>query len=256
MRKETEREPSQDWIVGRNAVLEALRSGRELDKIFLTEGNLTGSLAKIAAMAREQGVVIKRVSSVKLVHMSQTESHQGVLATAPCVAYASLDDLLKRAEDAGEAPFLILCDELEDPHNLGAVIRTAEAAGAHGVIIPKRRSASLTSIVQKTSAGAVNYLPVARVSNLAATIDTLKERGLWVYAADMEGQDWCSVDYSGGVLLVIGSEGSGLGRLVREKCDFFVRLPMNGKVSSLNASVAAGIVMYEIARQRKGFPAK
>ena len=245
-----------DIIVGRNAVMEALKSGRELDKIFVADGNFSGSLSKIVAMAKQQGIVVKQVNDQKLRFMSGTESHQGVVATASCVSYASVEDMLKAAEEKGEAPFLIFCDNIEDPHNLGALIRTAEAAGAHGLVIPKRRSASLTSIVQKTSAGAVNYLPVARVTNLPAVMDGLKEKGLWFYAADMQGTSWCELDFSGGVGLVIGSEGEGIGRLVGEKCDFFVSLPMRGSITSLNASVAGGILMYEVARQRLGLKAK
>ena len=167
-----------------------------------------------------------------------------------------MEDILQTAEQRGESPFLIIADEIEDPHNLGAIIRTAETAGAHGIIIPKRRSASLTSIVYKTSAGAVSHIPVARVSNLPATMDKLKEQNIWIYGAEMDGENWCSVDYRGGVALVIGSEGNGLGRLVKEKCDFFVSLPMRGKITSLNASVAGGILMYEVARQRLGLQAK
>ena len=239
-------------IVGRNAVLEALSSDVQLDKIFVADHRFTGSLNRIVAMAKQKGLVVKQVSEQKLRFMSGTDSHQGVVATASCARYASVQDILARAKESGQPPFIILADGVEDPHNLGAIIRTAEAAGAHGIIIPKRRSASLTPIVQKTSAGAVNHLPVARVPNLPAEMDRLKQEGLWFYAADMKGSNWCEQDYSGACGLVIGSEGEGVSRLVMEKCDFRVSLPMLGKVTSLNASVAGGILMYEIARQRLG----
>jgi 23S rRNA (guanosine2251-2'-O)-methyltransferase len=237
-------------IAGRNAVLEALNAGVELDKLFVADRQQTGSINKIVALARQRGVVVKQVSDQKLSAICGGEYHQGVVATASCAHYATVEELLEAASQKGEPPFLILADGVEDPHNLGALIRTAEAAGAHGLIIPKRRSASLSAIVQKTSAGAVNHLPVARVANLAAVMDRLKEEGLWFYAADMGGSPWCEQDYSGPCGLVIGSEGEGVSRLVLEKCDFRVSLPMLGKVTSLNASVAGGILMYEIARQR------
>ncbi len=243
-------------IAGRNAVLEALNAGVELDKLFVADRQQTGSINKIVALARQRGVVVKQVSDQKLSAICGGENHQGVVATACCAHYATVEELLEAASQKGESPFLILADGVEDPHNLGALIRTAEAAGAHGLIIPKRRSASLSAIVQKTSAGAVNHLPVARVANLAAVMDRLKEEGLWFYAADMEGSSWCEQDYSGPCGLVIGSEGEGVSRLVLEKCDFRVSLPMLGKVTSLNASVAGGILMYEIARQRLNLRAK
>ena len=181
--------------------------------------------------------------------------HQGVVVTLSAVEYAEVSDILARAEEKGEKPFILIADEIEDPHNLGALIRTAETAGAHGVIIPKRRNVGLTAAVFKTSAGAAAHLPVARVANLASAVDTLKEAGVWVYGADMEGQNWCETDFSGGVALIVGSEGSGISRLLKEKCDVMVSLPMQGEVSSLNASVAGGIILYEIARQRLGIPA-
>lgn len=245
-----------DTIVGRNAVLEALKSGRDLDLIYVAKGEHGGSIVQIVSLAKKKNIVVKDVDIRKLDGISQGASHQGV-AAIPCAAsYATVEEMLADAEEKGETPFLILADGIEDPHNLGALIRTAEAAGAHGLIIPKRRSASLTPIVHKTSAGAVSYLKVARVSNLAAEIDRLKEAGIWVYGADMDGQDWCSVDYSGGVALVVGSEGRGVSQLVRSKCDVIVSMPMRGQVNSLNASVAGGILMYEIARQRMGLPAQ
>ena len=241
-----------DFITGRNAVLEALRNERSMESINIAKGENKGSILKIIAMAKDQGIPVKEVSTVKLDSMSGGAPHQGVIGIASAHEYATMEDLFARAEEKGEKPFFIICDELEDPHNLGAVIRTAEAAGAHGIIIPKRRSAGLTPVVYKTSAGAVEYLPVVRVANLASTMEELKEKGVWIYAADMDGENWCSVDYTGSVALVIGSEGRGVGRLIKDQCDFLVSMPMNGKITSLNASVAAGILMYEVARQRAG----
>ena len=248
--------PETDIIAGRNAVLETLRSGRPVDSVFLSSGERGGSLSVIAAMCRERGIPVKQASAEKLSFKCGHVNHQGVVAVIAAESYVTVDELLRRAEERGEPPFLILCDGLEDPHNLGAVIRTAEAAGAHGVIVPKRHSVGLTAAVAKASAGAVAYLPVARVSNLAQTIDQLKERGIWIYGADMEGSNWCGTDLAGPVGLVVGSEGFGISRLVREKCDFLLSLPMKGKINSLNASVAAGILMYEAARQRAGLRAK
>ena len=241
-----------DFITGRNAVLEALRNERSMESVNIAKGENKGSILKIIAMAKDQGIPVKEVSTVKLDAMSGGAPHQGVIGIASAHEYATMEDLFARAEEKGEKPFFIICDELEDPHNLGAVIRTAEAAGAHGIIIPKRRSAGLTPVVYKTSAGAVEYMPVVRVANLASTMEELKERGVWIYAADMDGENWCSVDYTGSVALVIGSEGRGVGRLIKDQCDFLVSMPMNGKITSLNASVAAGILMYEVARQRAG----
>ena len=237
-------------VVGRNAVMEAYRSGKTIDKLFILDGCQDGPIKSILREARKRDTLIKFVSKEKLDSLSFHEKHQGVVAIAAAYEYATVEDLFKKAEEKGEAPFFILCDEIEDPHNLGAIIRTANLAGAHGVIIPKRRSASLNFTVGKTSAGALEYVPVARVANLASTIDELKEKNIWIYGADMDGSDYRSVDYSGGVALVIGSEGRGMSRLVREKCDFIVSLPMRGKINSLNASVAAGILMYEAASHR------
>lgn len=241
-----------DLIIGRNSVLEALRAGRAIDSLLVARGERSGSIGRILAECREKGIVIKEVDAKKLDSLCGRGNHQGVAAYAAAHAYACVADLLALAQQRGEAPFLIICDELEDPHNLGAIIRTAEAAGAHGVIIPKRHAASLSFAVSKAAAGALEYLPVARVGNLAATLDELKKQGLWIYGADMDGTPFCETDYSGPTALVIGSEGRGLGRLIKEKCDFIVSLPMKGKINSLNASVAAGILMYEIARQRAG----
>ena len=254
--KNAENERDNNLIIGRNAVSEALRSGRNIDTLLVVRGERNGSVGRIIAECKEKGIVIKEVDKKKLDFMCGQGNHQGVAAYAAVHEYSSVEDIFALAEERGEAPFIILCDELEDPHNLGAIIRTAETAGAHGVIIPKRRNASLTWAVGKASAGAVEYVPVARVGNLATTIDDLKKRGLWVYTADMDGQNWCETDFSGPVSLVVGSEGNGVSRLIREKSDFVVSLPMKGKITSLNASVAAGILMYEVSRQRSGIKAK
>lgn len=245
-----------DAIIGRNSVLEALKSGRIIDSVMVARGERSGSIAKILAMCKEQGIVIKEVDARKLQAVSANGNHQGVIALCAAHAYATVEDILKRAEERNEPPFLLVCDEIEDSHNLGAMIRTAEAAGVHGVIIPKRRNVGLNFIVAKTASGALEYVPVARVGNLAATLEQLKEKGLWIYGADMEGETWCETDLTGPMALVIGSEGKGIGRLVKERCDFLLSLPMHGRINSLNASVAAGILMYEAARQRKRIPAK
>jgi 23S rRNA (guanosine2251-2'-O)-methyltransferase len=202
-------------------------------------------------MAKKNGAVVKDVSAQKLDQMTDAASHQGVAATVACAEYVSVEDILEVSQKKGTPPFIIICDEIEDPHNLGAIIRTAETSGADGVIIPKRRSAGLNATVFKTSAGAASYVPVARVSNLAAAIDKLKENGVWIYGTDADGTDYSETDLTGSCGLVIGSEGFGISRLIREKCDFMMRLPMEGKINSLNASVAAGIFMYEIHRQRR-----
>lgn len=239
-----------ELIIGRNAVFEALRNGRAINTVFVMRGERNGSIGRILAESREKKIVIKEVDKKKLDFMCGQGNHQGIAAYAAAHEYAEVEDILALAKERGEEPFIILCDGIEDPHNLGAIIRTAETAGAHGVIIPKRRNASLTWAVGKASAGAVEYVPVARVGNLASVIDELKEKGLWVYSADMDGQNWCETDFSGGVVLVVGSEGNGVSRLIREKSDFIVSLPMRGKITSLNASVASGILMYEVTRQR------
>ena len=239
-----------DLIVGRNAVLEALQSGRAIDSVWIARGERTGSIGKIVRLCREKDVVVKEVDEKKLSYSCGHANHQGVAAFTAAHAYATLDDIFALAASRGEAPFLVVCDEVEDPHNLGAILRSVEAAGAHGVVIPKRRSASLSYAVAKTSAGAVEYVPVARVPNIPACLEELKKRGVWIYAADMDGDLWCDVDYAGPVALVIGSEGRGVGRLVKERCDVTVSLPMQGKINSLNASVAAGILLFEVAKQR------
>ena len=238
-------------IEGRNAVTEALRAGTAIDKIYIAKGETDATLGHIASTARNKGVVVVEADRRKLDGMSRTKSHQGVIAIAAVREYASVDDILNAAREKGEAPLIVVCDELSDPHNLGAVIRTAEAAGAHGVIIPKRRSAGLTAIVAKTSAGAVSHVPVARVPNLTALLKELKEEGLWVYGTAAEGTpSLYNADLKGPTVIIIGSEGDGMGRLVREQCDFLVSIPMRGKVNSLNASAAAAVVLYEAVRQR------
>ncbi|MBQ9413888.1 MAG: 23S rRNA (guanosine(2251)-2'-O)-methyltransferase RlmB [Clostridia bacterium] len=247
--------PFEDVIVGRNAVREALRAGRPIDRILIARGERGGTLPVIAAEARDRGIPIKEADPRKLSALGG-EHHQGVIAIAACKDYVTLDDLFAAAEEKGEPPFFVVCDELEDPHNLGAVIRTAEAAGAHGVIVPKRHAAGLTSAVYKASAGAVEYLPVARVTNIAETLSELKERGVWVYGLDMDGETWCQADLTGAAALVVGSEGRGLGRLVKERCDKILSLPMAGRVNSLNASVATALLLYETARQRQGIDAR
>ncbi len=236
-----------DLLIGRNAVTEALKSDREIDTLILIRNNNNPALSRLASMAKEKGAVVKEVDSKKLDFMCGGANHQGVAAYVAAHEYASVEDIFAYAEEKGEAPFIVVCDEIEDPHNLGAIIRTAECAGVHGVIIPKRRSASLNFTVGKTSAGALEYMRVARVSNLASTIDELKEKGCWVYGADMDGTDYKKTDFSGAVVLVIGSEGKGIGKLIRQKCDAIVSLPMKGNINSLNASVAAGILMYEVS---------
>lgn len=252
-------------IAGRNAVWEALRSGRTIDVLYVSRDAFQSndhnhsaqakSLRALAAQAKAAGAVIKEADSRKLDFLCGGAVHQGVVASAAVKEYVSVDEILALAQERGEPPFLIIADELEDPHNLGAILRTAECAGAHGVIIPKRRSVGLTYAVGKASAGAVEYVPVARVGNIAATIEELKKQGIWIYTADMDGEPWCAVDYTGPCALVIGSEGNGVSRLVKEKSDFVISLPMRGKINSLNASVACGILCYEVARQRGGWKA-
>ena len=254
MGKETEnsREALENELIeGRNAVIEALRAGRAIDKIFIARGDVDKTLGHIASRAREQGVVVVECDRRKLDFMSRTKAHQGVVALAAVQAYCEISDILAAAEARGEAPFVIVCDEISDPHNLGAIIRTAECVGAHGVVIPKRRSAGLTAIVGKASAGAAEYVPIARVANITAALKELKAAGLWVYgtAADGASALW-STELTGPIALVIGSEGDGMSRLVRESCDFVLSLPMKGRLNSLNASAAAAVTMYEVLRQR------
>ena len=240
-------------IEGRNAVAEALRAGTPIDKIFLAKGETDAPLARIAAAARDRGVVVVLCDRRKLDGMSVTGAHQGVIAQAAVREYVDVDHILRAARDKGEPPLIVVCDELNDPHNLGAVLRTAECAGAHGVIIPKRRSAGLTAVVGKTSAGAVSYVPVARVPNLPAVLKELKEEGVWVFGTAADGDRLLyDADLKGPAAIVIGNEGRGMGRLVAESCDFLVRVPMKGRLNSLTASAAAAIVLYEAVRQRMG----
>ncbi len=237
-------------IIGRNPVIEALKAGKLIDLIFINS-EAGGSISLICRMAKEKGIPVKQVNEQKLASMCCGASHQGVIAMGACAEYVEIEDILRIAAERGEDPFVIICDEIEDPHNLGAIIRTAEAAGAHGIVIPKRRSASLNHTVFKTSAGAASWLPVARVANLASAVDKLKENGVWIYGTDGGGEDYYGVSMTGPMGLIIGSEGFGMGRLLKEKCDFLLKLPMAGRITSLNASVAAGIFMYEIVRQRR-----
>lgn len=236
-------------ICGRNPVIEAIKSGTQLDTIYID--GTGGSLNLIRRLAKENNIVVKDAQDKKLSQLSGGASHQGVVAVGACGQYVSVEDILAVSQKKGTKPFIIICDEIEDPHNLGAIIRTAETSGADGVIIPKRRSASLNSTVFKTSAGAASYVPVARVSNLASCIDTLKENGVWIYGTDVSGSDYSETDLTGSCALVIGSEGFGISKLIQKKCDFMIKLPMMGKINSLNASVAAGIFMYEALRQRR-----
>lgn len=239
-----------EQIEGRNAVLEAFRAGQCVDKLYLLDGCHDGPVQSIVREAKKKGTLIQYISKERLNQMSQTGAHQGVIAQMAAYEYSTVETILKNAEEKGEAPFLILLDGIEDPHNLGAIIRTANLAGAHGVIIPKRRAVGLTSVVAKTSAGALNYTPVARVSNLVKTMENLKKEGLWFVCADMDGQIMYDLDLRGPIGLVIGNEGEGVSRLVRENCDFTASIPMKGDIDSLNASVAAGVLSYEIVRQR------
>ncbi len=252
-KKQTERENRAEkmTIEGRNSVFEALAAGRPIDKIWISETVRPGGVKKLTDLAREKGVPVQFVKPQKINSVSQTEASQGVVAVCGAVQYAELEDLFRKAEKKGTPPFVIIADEITDPHNLGAIIRSANAAGADGVIIPKNRSAGLDAVTAKTSAGAVHYTPVVRVTNLSQTIDILKERGLWLAGADMSGEkSLFESNLTGPIALVVGSEGKGISRLLREKCDFMVKIPMIGEIESLNASVAAAIMMYEIVRQR------
>lgn len=240
-------------IEGRNAVIEALRSGRTIDKLFILDGCQDGPIATIRKEAKKAGIMMKFVNRDRLDQISQTGAHQGVIAYAAAYDYSELEDIFNLAEEKGEAPFVFLLDNIEDPHNLGAIIRTANIAGAHGVIIPKNRAAGLTATVAKTSAGALNYTPVVKVTNMARTIEELKDRGMWFVCADMDGTTMYDLDLKGAIGLVIGNEGSGVSKLVREKCDMIAAIPMKGEINSLNASVAAGVLGFEIVRQRGGY---
>ena len=239
-----------EMIEGRNAVLEAFRSGKCVDKLFILDGCQDGPVRTIAREARKHDTIVKFVPKERLDSMSETGAHQGVIAQVAAYDYSKVEDILKKAEDKGEPPFIILLDNIEDPHNLGAIIRTANLAGAHGVIIPKRRAVGLTATVAKTSAGALNYTPVAKVTNLKKTMEELKKEGLWFVCADMGGEAMYDLNLTGPIGLVIGNEGEGVSRLVKETCDFVASIPMKGDIDSLNASVATGVLAYEIVRQR------
>ena len=240
-----------DQVEGRNAVLELLESDRDINKIFISDGERHGSINKIIALAKEKKVIINEVSKAKLNQMSQTENNQGVIAIVPPFNYCEIEDILDLAKDRNEKPFVLILDGIEDPHNLGSIIRTAETAGVHGIIIPKRRAANVNSTVAKVSAGAVEYMKIARVNNISDAINTLKENDIWICGTDMNTDKYYyDEDFTGGIGIVIGSEGYGMSRLVKENCDFLVKIPMKGKITSLNASVSAGIVMYEVVKQR------
>lgn len=250
-RQNREDSPADGIIEGRNAVIEALRAGTNIDKIFIMKGEVDSALGHIASTARKQGIVVADADKNKLDKMSRTNSHQGVIAVASVREYATIEDILEIARKKGEQPLIVVCDELSDPHNLGAVIRTAECAGAHGVVIPKRRSAGLTAVVAKTSAGAVSHMAVARVANLPSLLKDLKKQGMWIFGTAADGTtSLYEADLKGPAVIVIGSEGDGMGRLVTENCDFLVSIPMKGKLNSLNASAAAAILLYEAVRQR------
>ena len=239
-----------DKIIGRNPVLEAIRSGRSVDKILVKKGKYEGSIVPIIKKAKDAGIIIQEVERAKLDQIAEGENHQGVIAYVSAYDYVSVKDILDKAREKNEPPFIIICDKITDPHNLGAILRTANCVGAHGVIIPKRRAVGLTATVAKTSAGAVNYTPVAKVTNIAKTIEELKKEGLWFVCADMGGTTMYDLNLKGPIGLVIGNEGEGVGRLVKEKCDMVASIPMKGDIDSLNASVATGVLAYEIVRQR------
>ncbi|MGM9972643.1 MAG: 23S rRNA (guanosine(2251)-2'-O)-methyltransferase RlmB [Clostridiaceae bacterium] len=240
----------EDLIEGRNAVIEALRTDRTIEQILIAKGDKEGSVNVIIGAAKEKGIVIKEVDRKKLDMLSETGAHQGVIAKVTPYKYVQIEDILKRAEDKGENPFIIILDEIEDPHNLGSIIRTAELSGAHGIIIPKRRNVGLTPVVYKAAAGALEHMLVAKVTNINSTIEALKKNNIWVYGAHMEGESCITADLSGAVALVIGSEGKGISKLTKEKCDKLIKIPMVGEINSLNASVAAGIIMYEVMKTR------
>ncbi len=241
----------EDLIEGRNAVIEALKSDRTIEYILIAKGDMVGSISVVLGLAKEKGIVTKEVDRRKLDQMSQTSSHQGVIAVVTPYKYFDLNDIFKHAEEKGEKPFIIVLDEIEDPHNFGSIIRTAEVCGAHGIIIPKRKNVGATPIVYKTSAGAIEHVKIAKVTNINVAIEEMKERGVWVYGADMDGENYIfDTDLTGAVALVIGSEGRGISKLTKEKCDVLVKIPMVGKITSLNASVAGGIMMYEIMKQK------
>lgn len=237
-------------IIGRNAVLEAIKSDRSIDKILVQSGQLEGSIKQILGQAKRKGLVIQQVKKEKLDQVSEGKKHQGIVAYVASYDYSTLEDILEKARAKGEDPFVVVLDNIVDPHNLGAIIRTANLAGAHGIVIPKRRAVGLTAIVAKTSAGAIEHTPVAKVANIARTLEQLQKEGLWSVCADMGGEPMYDINLKGPICLVVGSEGEGVSRIVKEKCDFVATIPMKGEINSLNASVAAGVLMYEIVRQR------
>lgn len=243
---------SEEFVAGRNSVAEVLKSGRSINKILVAKGERHGAIREIIGQARSQGLVVQEVEAAKLDQITEGVRHQGVVAMVAPVAYAEIEDILGRAQENGEQPFIVLLDELEDPHNVGAILRTSDATGVHGVLLPKRRSSPLTATVAKTSAGAVEYVPVARIGNISQTLKKLKKQGLWVVGADMDGdKNYYEADLTGPIVVVVGSEGQGMGRLTKEECDFVVRIPMKGKITSLNASVACSLLLYEVLRQRE-----
>ncbi|KGM95249.1 RNA methyltransferase [Clostridium novyi A str. 4552] len=246
-----EKEEREDLIEGRNAVIEALRSDRTIEYVMVAKGNMTGSINKVLGIAKDKGIIIKEVDRKKLDSMSITGAHQGVMAIVTPFKYSQIEDIFNYAQEKGEEPFILILDEIEDPHNLGSIMRTAEICGVHGIVIPKRRNVGVTPTVYKTSAGAAEYVKVAKVANINRAIDEIKERGIWVYGADMDGENYCfQTNFKGAVALVIGSEGRGISKLTKQKCDVLVKIPMIGKITSLNASVAAGIMMYEVLKQK------
>ncbi|KEH86649.1 MULTISPECIES: 23S rRNA (guanosine(2251)-2'-O)-methyltransferase RlmB [Clostridium] len=245
-----EKEEREDLIEGRNAVIEALRSDRTIEYVMVAKGNVSGSINKVLGIAKDKGIIIKEVDRKKLDSMSITGAHQGVMAIVTPFKYSQIEDIFNYAKEKGEEPFILVLDEIEDPHNLGSIMRTAEICGVHGIVIPKRRNVGVTPTVYKTSAGAAEYVKVAKVANINRAIDEIKERGIWVYGADMDGENYCfQTNFKGAVALVIGSEGKGISKLTKQKCDVLIKIPMVGKITSLNASVAAGIMMYEVLKQ-------
>jgi len=243
---------SEEFVAGRNSVAEVLKSGRSINKILVAKGERHGAIREIIGQARSQGLVVQEVETAKLDQITEGVRHQGVVALVAPVAYAQIEDILGKAQENGEQPFIVLLDELEDPHNVGAILRTSDATGVHGVLLPKRRSSPLTATVAKTSAGAVEYVPVARIGNISQTLKKLKKQGLWIVGADMDGdKNYYETDLTGPIVVVVGSEGQGMGRLTKEECDFVVRIPMKGKITSLNASVACSLLLYEVLRQRE-----
>ena len=248
--KRSDRQTDFGYIYGRNSVMEAIRSGREIDKLYVLSDATRGALVPIIEKCRAKKIPIKEVPIQKLDFMSGNQNHQGVIASVAAKSYCELQDIIDASKEKGTAPFVIICDGLEDPHNLGAIIRTAEATGVDGIIIPKHRSVSVNATVAKSASGALEYVNICKVTNLSKAIDELKENGFWVYAADMDGSNWFEPDFKGATAIVIGSEGNGVSRLVKDKCDGVISMPMNGKINSLNASVAAGVLMYEVVKQR------